>query len=1130
MKNVIRWFVAAVALMAADYVFAQSLAFRRIGTEQGLSQCTVLSMLQDQYGFMWFCSQDGLNRYDGYTFTVYKHRSEDSTSLSSSLTITLYEDRQGVLWVGTYNGLNRFDRATGQFQRFYPDSLRIPQRCSIWSIWEIPDGRLVVATSAGLFQLDAHQCLQPKHQHLREFVSSDGSAAVFRGNVCQRISDYLGRYLVRVGRSLYELNTIENRFVSVQFTPSTVNPYRNMLTPVHVDNEGAYWSITDANVDSSLIGLYRFTPASNPMGRAGADYTNDQRTESWTRFTPRSTNTQTMTDMVGKLYQDCQNRLWVQTLDGLQLFDPVRQRFTAFRHDPADPSSLGANRILSMYEDRSNLLWVASNGSGVNTLLPQKFALYRLSDAPQASSGLSSSPPQRSGGRFHFLKGIAEDRDGTLWIAEYDHGLRKFDRATGTFTEYKDRRTSSSFAMNSLLCLHLDSAGILWFGGSFNRLGCFDPRTRQFSYFENTAVKPSPHDAVWINYMRFLTEDHEGNLWLATDHNGLHVFNKRKKQYVAHFLDSHDVSCVMVSRSGSIYAGTDGAGMYVLSPHKDTPAGALRFDIRRFMPEANNPQRLSPNNSMKYFYEDPEGMVWIATDGGGLNRFDPRTETFARFTEREGLPSSVVYGILPDDHGNLWLSTNKGLSKFHPASGTFRNYDVSDGLQSNEFNTNAFCRLKSGELVFGGIGGINIFHPDSVRDNANVPNVVLTELLVNDKPYRFDKPLEDLQELTLRYDENTLSFTFAALDYANPAKNRYMYKLEGVEHEIDNHWVQSGTVRTVRYAALPQGEYIFRVKACNNDGVWNKRGVMLRIIIVPPFWRTAWFYALCVVVVVGGGAFAIRAYARRQLLRRIERLEHEQALERARLEKALAIERERGRIAQDIHDEIGPGITKILLLSGFAQTAEQPYALHHHTATGGTASHNDHTNGTGENLDHLHCTSNPYASNLLPPNPIAQAAQEVIDSMNGIIWMTNPKNDTLDKLMAYIREYASSYLDAAAISCRFDTPETIPSIPLYGTLRRNLFLTIKEALNNIVKHARARSVAIVLLIDTPQHVQVQICDDGQGILPEAMSSFGNGLDNMRCRMEECGCRFDVLTGDGRGTVVILDVFVPQDAL
>jgi signal transduction histidine kinase/ligand-binding sensor domain-containing protein len=1105
---------------------AQPFTFRRIGTEQGLSQCTVLSMLQDRYGFMWFCSQDGLNRYDGYTFKVYKHGADDSTSLSSSLTITVYEDHNGTLWVGTYNGLNRLNRATGAFQRFYPDSLRIPQRCSIWNIWEIPDGRLVVATSNGLYQLDRQQQSsgdgQP--QRLREFVSADGSAAVFRGKVCQRIPDYLGRYLVRVERQLFELNTFENRFTRIAFTPASINPYRNMLTPVYVSADGAYWSITEASVDSSLIGLYRFKPASDPIGRASADYTTEQRPEEWTRFAPRSNGSnaiQTATDMVGKLYQDHQHRVWVQTLDGLHLFDPVQNRFHSFRHNPADPLSLGANRIVSMYEDRSKLLWIASNGSGVNILLPQKFSLYRLADAPAARHEAHlhyANRDSHTGGRFHFLKGIAEDRDGALWIAEYDHGLRRFDRASGAFTEYKDMHAPLGSSMNSLLCLHLDADGLIWFGGSFNRLGCFDPRTKKFRYFENRSVKPFTGDVLWINYMRFLTEDGRGNLWLATDHNGLHVFNKRMKRYVAHFLNNLDVSSVMISRSGVVYAGTDGAGVFTFTPEGGTtmrsnsPNTSIdealpRFNVKHFMHQPTHPKSLSANNSVKYFYEDQQGLVWVAMDGGGLNCFDPRTQDFTRFAERDGLPNSVVYGILPDERGNLWLSTNKGLSKFNPARRTFRNYDVSDGLQANEFNTNAFCKLRSGELLFGGIGGINIFHPDSVRDNPNAPSVRLTELLINDKAQLFGKPLEDLHELTLRYDQNTLAFTFAALDYTNSAKNRYMYKLEGVTHVIDKDWVQSGTGRTVRYAALPQGEYVFRVKACNNDGVWNENGLTLRIRLVPPFWRTGWFYTFCVVVSLAGGAGFVRSVVRRRLLQRIERLEHERALERANLERALAIERERGRIAQDIHDEVGPGVTKILLLSGFADTV----------ATNGSA--NVSTNGSAAGAE---------ANNGV--SALARAAQEVIDGMNGIIWMTNPKNDTLDNLVAYIREYAAEYLDKAGIVCRFDIPDTVPPIHLYGTLRRNLFLTMKEALNNIVKHAHATEVMITLLLESREHFQFHITDNGRGMTQSPTSRFGNGLDNMRQRMDECGCRFDIVTGDGRGTSIVLDVLTALESM
>lgn len=1089
---------------------AQRFTFRRIGTEQGLSQCTVLAMLQDRYGFMWLCTQDGLNRYDGYTFKAYKHNAEDSASLSSSMAISIFEDRSGTMWVGTYNGLNRLNRATGKFSRFYPDSLRIPQKCSIWGISEIPDGRLVVATSNGLFQFDTAQ------EYLREFTSTDSSAAVFRGKVCHRIVDNTGRYVFRVERRLYEYRPETNSFALLAYTPRNVDPRRAMLMPIFVDKQGGYWSISEARANPSLLGLYRFIPAAATSTSSGTIPSggNNIARDVWRRFQPSEMNIQSMMDMVGRIFQDSQNRIWVQTLSGLNLFDPVHNTFRLYQHNPADPLSLGANRIVSMYEDRSGLLWVASNGSGVNILLPQKFLLYRLSDAPSL---------QRRG-RFHFLKGIVEDRDGALWVAEYDHGLRKFDRSSGTFTEYKDINSVVKGGIASLLCLHADKEGLIWFGGSFNHLGCFNPATKTFRYFGSKGSVPPTDDAIWINYMRFLTEDAHGFLWLATDRNGLQVFSKRQKRYVANFLGNHDVSSVFVSRSlsssssSTVYAGTDGAGVYMFSPMANSfdSSGLPRFTIKHFRHNPKDSTTLSAHNTVKYFYEDSKGYIWIGMDGGGLNRFDPRTETFVRFSERNGLPNNVVYGILPDSRNNLWLSTNKGLSKFNPENHTFRNYDVSDGLQANEFNSNSFARLRTGELLFGGIGGINIFHPDSVRDNTNPPPVMLTEILINDKPKQFDKPVEDLRELTLRYDENTLSFTFAGLDYTNSAKNRYMYKLEGVTNVIDKDWVQSGTGRTVRYAALPPGEYIFRVKACNNDGIWNEQGTALKINLVPPFWREAWFYAICFVAGAGGGVILVRAVVRRRFMQRIERLEHERALERARLGRELAIERERGRIAQDIHDEVGPGITKILLLSGYADTVVQNGAEHESTHDGGLL--------------------------VAPPrNPLSQAAQEVIDSMNDIIWMTNPKNDTLDNLMAYIREYAAEYLKQASITCRFDIPDTVPSVHLYGTLRRNIFLTVKEALNNTVKHARASETIISLTFDdnnnslearSPNHLtaeyrfQLCISDDGKGVsASSAPSRFGNGLDNMRRRMEECNCGFSVETGDGHGTAITLDILI-----
>lgn len=1048
---------------------SQPLTFRRIGTEQGLSQCTVLSMLQDRYGFMWFCAQDGLNRYDGYSFKVYKHNAEDSASLSSSLTITVFEDRAGVLWVGTYNGLNRFDRKTGTFKRYYPDSSRTPQRCSIWSISELSDGTIVVGTGSGLFQLDKKQTTMVEYQ------TADKSNLIFKNKLCQRIAEKAGRFLVRVERRLFELDTLRNTFFPVLFTPESINPYRQMLTPVFVDIEGAYWSVTDANADSSLIGLYRYKPR-----------TKTNRQEEWTRYHPFTSTTQAATDRLGKLYQDRRQQIWVQTLNGLNLFDPVNNKFVQFQHNPSDPLSLGANRIVSMYEDRSGLLWIASNGSGLNVLLPQKFSLYRLADAPAT----------KEQGRFHFVKGVVEDQSGNIWIAEYDHGLRKFDRKTGAFIEYKDKQPGKQNGLTSILCLHPDKDGNIWFGGSFNRLGKFVPKTGKFYYYHNTMFPATEesNDILWLSYMRFLAEDERGFLWLATDKRGLQVFSKKQERFIGHFLGSLDVSSVFVARTGKIYVGTDGAGIYVFTPRHGTENadGLPEFFIRHYSHNPSDPKSLSANNTIKYFYEDPQGLLWIATDGGGLNCMDPVTGQFTRFTERNGLPNNVVYGILPDVKGNLWLSTNKGISRFSPKTETFRNYDVSDGLQANEFNTNAFCRLKSGELLFSGIGGINIFHPEKALDNPNIPPVRLTELLINDKVTPLPGILEELQTLTLNHDENTLSFTFAALDYTNPAKNQYVYKLEG----IDRDWVQSGTIRTVRYAALPVGDYTFRVKACNNDGVWNIEGVTLKIVLVPPFWKTLWFYGLCIVVSVGGVAGFARFIARRRLLQRIERMEHERALERERLEKALAIEQERGRISQDIHDEVGPGMTKILLLSGFADLMPQ-------TTNSGAANGN---------------------------TDLSRTVQEVIESMAGIIWMTKPENDTLDNLIAYIREYAFNYMQKTTIRCIVDIPDVVPELSINGTLRRNIFLTVKEALNNIVKHSQATQVLLSLVIPSELRVSLFITDNGKGFNMRQVSRFSNGLDNMYKRMKECGCLLHLKSIEGQGTELHLEIMLPPTPL
>ena len=280
-----------------------------------------------------------------------------------------------------------------------------------------------------------------------------------------------------------------------------------------------------------------------------------------------------------------------------------------------------------------------------------------------------------------------------------------------------------------------------------------------------------------------------------------------------------------------LWIGTNGGGLNRFDRDTET--------FIHYQGDPNKPNSLS-HNSVFSIYEDKAGILWIGTFGGGLNKFDRDTETFIHFTEKDGLQNDVIYGILPDTGGNLWLSTNKGLSKFNPQTETFRNYDVNDGLQSNEFNVGAYCKSKSGEMFFGGINGFNRFHPDSVKDNPHIPPIILTAFKKFNKIVKFDKAIFEIDEIELSYKDNFFSFEFAALDYTNPEKNQYAYKLEGFNED----WIFCGNTRNATYTNLDPGAYIFRVKGSNNDGIWNEAGVSVKIIITPPFWKTWSFITL----------------------------------------------------------------------------------------------------------------------------------------------------------------------------------------------------------------------------------------------------------------------------------------------
>lgn len=557
-----------------------------------------------------------------------------------------------------------------------------------------------------------------------------------------------------------------------------------------------------------------------------------------------------------------------------------------------------------------------------------------------------------------------------------------------------------------------------------------------FTWYRRDPANPNSLSDNWVWALR---ESADGLLWIGTNDGGLNCFDPRTERFVHYLHDPRDSTSLS-------------------------------------------------NNTIRAIYEDPRQaghILWIGTENG-LNKFDRETGKFIRYYEKHGLPNGFIYGILGDDAGlpapasrdsqagsqagNLWISSNRGLSKFNLQTATFRNYGPEDGLQSYEFNTGTYFKNERGEMFFGGINGLNVFHPDSVQDNPHLPAVVLTGFKKFDRPADLGQNPAAVEEIRLRYSESVFSFQFAALEYTHPAKNRYAYKMEGFEKE----WIYCGARREVRYTHLDPGAYTFRVKASNNDGVWNEAGLAIRVIISPPFWAAWWFRALAALAILGALGGSIRYLELRKVRRKIAQLERERELER-----------ERARISRDMHDEVGASLSRISILSNLAQSGALPPEE----------------------------VQNSLAQ-------ISRTAAEVVDEMSEIIWALNPKNDALDNLAAYLRQYASQYFQPAAVRCRFQFPEMIPALKLSAEARRNLFLAVKEALHNVQKHSGASEVRLGLAIKGGQ-LEIEIQDNGKGFCPESLNRPGNGLVNMRKRMEEIEGTFTLESREGGGTLITI---------
>jgi diguanylate cyclase (GGDEF)-like protein len=801
------WLVAgSLSVVAAQET---RIPFRQITIRDGLPQNTVNAVVQDAQGFIWLGTQDGLARYDGRDFEVYRHERGDLASLADNWIWSLLVDSEGTLWIGTDGGgLDRWDPRAGTFTHLVnvesdPSSLshnrvRVVFESSARDIW--------IGTEGGLNRFDRETGEIDRFLHDPSNPSSLGN-----DQVRDIIEDRQGSLWVATdGGGLAVLPAGGTEFSHFRHDPQDPRSLsEDRVRSVFEDASGMIW------VGTYEGGLNRLDP----------------ETGEFDRFVHVDGKSGSLSDnRVRSIFQSRNGRIWVGTDAGLNTWLPGRDRFWSYQHSPADSTSLVGDRVTSIFQDRGGVIWVGSYG-GVSTWneTTGSFSSYRHDPTDPGGSLANNN-----------VNAFAEDDAAAIWIGTYG-GLDQLDRETGQIRHFTaDPSRSDRLQDNRVFSLLVDSRNVLWVGtfegGLHRRL-----ENQSFLNYRNDPSDPYSlsRDAVTV-----VREDGQGVIWVGTYGGGLNRYVEEQDRFVVYrhepssstSIGSDKVLAIHEDSDGILWVGTDGAGLNGY----DRSSGSFT----RFRFQAADDKSLS-HDSIFAILEDSEGTLWIGTQGGGLNRWsleDRRAHRgrFRRYTAEDGLPNDVIYGILEDEQGMIWLSTNNGLAQLDPRTDEIRTFDESHGLLSKEFNFAAAYKTREGEMLFGGIEGFNSFRPADLSGNRYKPPVVLTSFLKLNQEITAGGPVSMLEGIRLKHSDYVVSFEFASLDYTAPEKNRYSYMLEG----FDSGWNDLGSLNRATYTNLDPGSYTLRIRGSNSDGVWSDSQVELGILVAPPPWQTSWAYSI----------------------------------------------------------------------------------------------------------------------------------------------------------------------------------------------------------------------------------------------------------------------------------------------
>lgn len=791
------------------------LKFEHLETNAGLSQSNVLSILQGSDGFMWFGTQDGLNRYDGYNMTVYKKDSKKAGSLSHNYIKDIAQAKNGGLWVATWGGgLNRYDLQKDEFTCFKHNQSN-PNSISgnfLGSLLIDSDDKVWISTESGIDVFD------PKKNQFIHYVNNKNDGHSLSDNaVTGMIEDY--QHNIWIGTTNGGLNLFDPR-------KKTFTRFQHNDKDTSSISSNNIWTIFEDSRHNIWVGT---------VG-GGLDLLN-RTTGKFHAFKKNATANSICDNVIFSIAEDNDGILWIGSEnEGISKLDPKTGIFHNYQHDDFDNTSLSSSSINRIYKDAKGNIWIGTYNAGVNFINPDitRFTHYKHNVAGNTLSNNN-------------VLSIYEDNKENLWIGTDGGGLNLFNRKTGKFTQFKhEDGNKNSICGNYVLSVAQDKDNNIWLGTWGDGITIFNPKKNTYKQYKND---PEDSNSLIGNNGWAILKDHENNMWVGVQGKGLCRYDAAKDRFIRYThlnsnLSSNNILSLFEDRNGMLWVGTDGGGLNLFDWKKNR--------VTQF--RQNDHENSLSDNSTNCILEDETGNLWIGTNDG-LNYFDRKTNAFTVYTTKEGLPNDVIFGILEDSKKNLWISTNKGISQFNTTTKKFKNYGIADGLQSYEFKQ-SYCKSRSGLMYFGGINGFNEFNPDSIKDTKFDPPLVITDFRIANKKVSVSfkesdsssgiKNIMETGELTLPYNNAVISFEFASLNYIPAEKKKYAYMLEG----FDKDWNLVGTNRTAMYTNLDPGNYVFKVKGLNNDGEWSTRTISIQLTITPPFWLTWWFKLLVALGVI----------------------------------------------------------------------------------------------------------------------------------------------------------------------------------------------------------------------------------------------------------------------------------------